>query len=117
MKDLIQRLRQLTPAMHGDWQTDLCNEAADALERLTARDVEFRAMEIARHWAYMAEIDNTDAAKEAEHCLQKHLLDYGNRRAAVAVLAERERCAVLMESQHTWITNVAAAALIRKGTP
>ena len=27
--------------------------------------------------------------------------------------AERERCALVMERQHTWITNVAAANLIR----
>lgn len=37
---------------------------------------------------------------------------------AVAVAAEREACAELMEQQHTWITNVAASALIRaRGTP
>jgi len=29
------------------------------------------------------------------------------------LLAEREACAELMERQHTWITNVAAANLIR----
>lgn len=35
-----------------------------------------------------------------------------------AVTAEREACAELMEQQHTWITNVAASALIRaRGTP
>ena len=35
-----------------------------------------------------------------------------------AVAAEREACAELMEQQHTWITNVAASALIRaRGTP
>ena len=34
-----------------------------------------------------------------------------------AVAAEREACAELMERQHTWITNVAASALIRaRGT-
>ena len=37
---------------------------------------------------------------------------------AEAVAAEREACAELMEQQHTWITNVAASALIRaRGTP
>ena len=37
---------------------------------------------------------------------------------ADAVTAEREVCAELMEQQHTWITNVAASALIRaRGTP
>ena len=36
---------------------------------------------------------------------------------AEAVAAEREACAELMEQQHTWITNVAASALIRaRGT-
>ena len=35
-----------------------------------------------------------------------------------AVAAERMVCAELMEQQHTWITNVAASALIRaRGTP
>ena len=35
-----------------------------------------------------------------------------------AVAAEREACAELMEQQHTWITNVAASALIRaRGMP
>lgn len=35
-----------------------------------------------------------------------------------AVAEEREACAELMEQQHTWITNVAASALIRaRGTP
>ena len=35
-----------------------------------------------------------------------------------AAAAEREACAELMEQQHTWITNVAASALIRaRGTP
>ena len=34
-----------------------------------------------------------------------------------AVAAEREACAELMERQHTWLTNVAASALIRaRGT-
>ena len=32
---------------------------------------------------------------------------------AEAVAAELEACAELMEQQHTWITNVAASALIR----
>lgn len=37
---------------------------------------------------------------------------------AEAVAEEREACAELMEQQHTWITNVAASALIRaRGTP
>ena len=37
---------------------------------------------------------------------------------AEAVAAERMACAELMERQHTWITNVAASALIRaRGTP
>ena len=31
----------------------------------------------------------------------------------VARAAERERCAIAMEKQHTWITNVAAANIIR----
>ena len=36
---------------------------------------------------------------------------------AEAVAAEREACAELMERQHTWLTNVAASALIRaRGT-
>ena len=36
---------------------------------------------------------------------------------ADAVAAEREACAELMERQHTWLTNVAASALIRaRGT-
>ena len=35
-----------------------------------------------------------------------------------AVAEERMVCAELMEQQHTWITNVAASALIRaRGTP
>lgn len=35
-----------------------------------------------------------------------------------AVAEERMACAELMEQQHTWITNVAASALIRaRGTP
>ncbi len=35
-----------------------------------------------------------------------------------AVAEERMVCADLMEQQHTWITNVAASALIRaRGTP
>ena len=36
---------------------------------------------------------------------------------AEAVAAERMACAELMERQHTWLTNVAASALIRaRGT-
>ena len=63
-------------------------------------------------------------ALEAEKKLQAEIarLTAENEalRSAVsdAVAAEREACAELMEQQHTWITNVAASALIRaRGTP
>lgn len=63
-------------------------------------------------------------ALEAEKKLQAEIARLTAENEAVqdavsdAVAAEREACAELMEQQHTWITNVAASALIRaRGTP
>ena len=128
MKDLIQQaIHRLRFGIDG-LGPDPGDEAyADALERLTAGDValpETHLSEVYNPHTQERQLSETGIAYYGSHwkfvrTLYTHeeLIDYGNRRAAAAVLAERERCAVLMESQHTWITNVAASALIRKGTP
>lgn len=74
MKDLIERLRNDTL----DYIFDTALEAADALERLTAGDVE------------MPEHEPIHKFMSAYTIAQ--LKDYGDQRAAAAVLAERERC-------------------------
>jgi hypothetical protein len=42
------------------------------------------------------------------------LRDWAKGYGEACAAAERERIAKLMERQHTWLTNVAAANLIRK---
>jgi len=77
MKALVKWLRSYdihaigAPPMH---------KAADALERLTSGDVELpEPLYTNKHRAY------------ADSYSQDQLIDYGNRRVAAAVLAERER--------------------------
>jgi hypothetical protein len=100
-------------------------EAADALERLTAGDVEFPSHPgpMIMRWTTL----ETDA-----------IIDYGNRRAAAAVLAERERCALIAAPKNLrpcdctncdcgnstdarmvaeWDEAAAISIAIRKGTP
>ena len=86
MKDLIQRLKAgAFPKGMGHWG-DLHCEAADALERLTAGDV--KLPELDRELLH----DNPNTRDIADY-INGLLIDYGNRRAAAAVLAERERIA------------------------
>ncbi len=85
MKELIQRLRTLADIGPGTGPTErLLTEAADALERLTAGDVEFPSHPepMIMRWTRL----ETDA-----------IIDYGNRRAAAAVLAERESNAEVLD--------------------
>ena len=82
---------------------ELVAKAADELDRQLAEIVRLTAENEALK------------SKLARSGLERHKAV----RAAVAeaVAAEREACAELMEQQHTWITNVAASALIRaRGT-
>ncbi|MDE3021931.1 MAG: hypothetical protein KGI54_08735 [Pseudomonadota bacterium] len=101
MKDLIERLRNDTL----DDISDTALEAADALEMLTAGDTEMP--EPVHH--------EMDGYVCVGYFSEAQLKDYGDRRAAAAVLAERERCAKVCESiRSNW--NYCADA-IRKGTP
>jgi chemotaxis protein CheY-P-specific phosphatase CheC len=84
--ELIARLR-------GPWGSlaegiNIAEEAADVLSRLTAGDVSLPEPDV-KDW--------TESASGMTHRRYSHtraqLQDYGDRRAAAAVLAERERCA------------------------
>ena len=71
----------------------------------------------ATHWAVqLVEASTLDTERTARIAAQ---IENEALKAAVseAVAEERMVCAELMEQQHTWITNVAASALIRaRGT-
>lgn len=84
MKNLIERLRNDTL----DDISDTALEAADALERLTAGDVEMPAP--CHH--------EMDGKICVGYFSEAQLKDYGDRRAAAAVLAERERCAKALDA-------------------
>lgn len=84
MKDLIERLRNDTL----DDISDTALEAADALERLTAGDIEMPAP--CHH--------EMDGKICVGYFSEAQLKDYGDRRAAAAVIAERERCAMVCET-------------------
>ena len=85
-------------------------QADNALESLTAGDVA------------LPEPISNDASGEFWY-EPEQLIDYGSRRAAAAVLAERERCA--LEAEHWQKISTTPghacgqyiAAAIRKGTP
>ncbi len=86
---LKERIRQLNNSWNAKWnrsteEFDLCAKSEDELR--------YQHAEIARLTA------ENRALRSA---------------VSEAVAAEREACAELMEQQHTWITNVAASALIR----
>ncbi len=91
---LKERIRQLNNSWNAEWnrsteEFDLCAKSEDELR--------YQNAEIARLTA------ENRALKAA---------------VSEAVAEERMVCAELMEQQHTWITNVAASALIRaRGTP
>jgi hypothetical protein len=81
------------------------DELHDALERLTAWDVE------------LPESDWHPAPHERA-IKPEDAIDYGNRRAAAAVLAERERCALVSEQAFRFAKDgYEIADLIREGTP
>ena len=129
MKDLIQRLKAgAFPKGMGHWG-DLHCEAADALERLTAGDV---ALPEPAHRGHESTGSYFDSYTQSQ------LIAYGNRRAAAAVLAERERIADSVKPKNPrpcdcthcdcgnatdarmvaeWDEANAIAAAIRKGTP
>lgn len=83
MKDIIERLRNDTL----DDISDTALAAADALERLTAGDVEMPVGYSNRPWDYAGSL-----------WIQSQLKDYGDRRAAAAVMAELERRAVVCQN-------------------
>ena len=102
-----------------DWQLEsTCppERPLAIVEPLYTGDAYIGAMEEVEIWKRRA--------LEAEKKLQAEIARLTAENEAVqdavsdAVAAEREACAELMEQQHTWITNVAASALIRaRGTP
>ena len=121
MKELIERLR--TDSIFDS--STLGNETADLLERLTSGDVELptTCKMLSDLQSGTIEVVRADAVQ-----------DYGDRRAAAAVLAERERIAKFCETQKfmTLMPEDSAAnlrmqgmhycakelaKLIRKGTP
>ena len=82
---------------------------ADALKRRTpfldgSSTIDHAEKELLRQHAEIARLTAENEALKAA--------------VSEAVAAERIVCAELIEQQHTWITNVAASALIRaRGTP
>jgi hypothetical protein len=97
MKDLIYTLRWLNPS------DDKLEEAANVLERLTAGDITLPKTQ------WLGDIPGFTISQ---------LKDYGDRRAAAAVLVEREMCADILE--HGYLDDeghhLQYAAEIRKGT-
>jgi len=86
--------------------------AGEALERFAAQAT--AKERTARIEAQQRLADMQELAAKAGLAHRKAVQDA----VSDAVAAEREACAELMEQQHTWITNVAASALIRaRGTP
>ena len=109
----------------------LCADKADAEDVARTCDMEWPRQ--GQHRAVqLVEASTLDTERAARIAAQQRLADMQELAAkaglshmktvqeavAEAVAAEREACAELMEQQHTWITNVAASALIRaRGTP
>jgi hypothetical protein len=83
MKDLIQRLR--SDNYMEDEVRSFAREAADALERLTAGDVEFPSHPAKPMIMGWSELET------------KAIIDYGNRRAAAARKAMREEAAMVCQ--------------------
>lgn len=94
MKDLIERLQNDTL----DDISDTALEVADALERLTAGDVEMPKPTIEFMSGHREPVGIYDA---------DDIKDYGDQRAAAAVLAERERCADVIERQSRALHEIA----------
>ena len=80
--NLIQRLRDYVKNDRFRYlqPSTLLTEAADALERLTAGDAVIPRMFQVVHMGLLEDF-----------CTKSDVIDYGNRRAAAAVLAERKR--------------------------
>ena len=111
MKELIDKLRVLAfgmalePIIHQSVVDDISN-AADALERLTAGNSEMLPMPFI----------------QTENNLIAWCKDYGDQRAAAAVLAEQERCVKVCDDHAADIARghdlgQAYSEVIRKGTP
>jgi len=107
MKDLIQRLLAAANLTANE-EAALLEEAADALERLTAGDV---ALPEPAHRGHESTGSYFDSYTKSQ------LIDYGNRRAAAAVLAERERIAAWYLKDTAHLPEDELADAIRKGTP
>ena len=111
MKDLIGQLHDASrySSIDGSW----AKKAADALDRLTAGDVE---LPTATTFCLGSNII------PGEWCRAGEVEDYGDRRAASAVLAERERCALICDDVSLVadddVNGISAdcARAIRKGT-
>jgi len=88
MKELIKELRaaakEIADAEHSGWG-NVCNDAANTLEQLTDGDVELPEPD-----GFMDQSIGCELAYTKDQ-----LIDYGNRCAARAVLAERDRCLAL----------------------
>ena len=109
----------------------LCADKADAENVASDCDIDFPRQSPHRA-VQLVEASALDTERAARIEAQQRLADMqelaaksglAHRKAVQeavqdAVAEEREACAELMEQQHTWITNVAASALIRaRGTP
>jgi len=85
MKELIKELRaaakEIADAEHSGWG-NVCNDASDALEQLTSGDVELPE-------PCVYEGDTSPMYDAPTGYTKGQLIDYGNRRAAQAVLAEK----------------------------
>lgn len=82
--ELIARLRDAGRynSIHGSWAT----EAADALSHLTAGDVSLPPAVRLK-----ISVADSEVLVPGEWCKAADAKDYGDRRAAAAVLAEREK--------------------------
>ena len=106
MKDLIQQATTFAESGASFTGAEVrlwVGKLTDALERLTAGDVELPE----------PDIHGIDSMAYSEHWL----IDYGNRRSAAAVLAERERIAAWYLKDTAHLPEDELAAAIRKGTP
>jgi hypothetical protein len=118
--ELIARLRETASKGISVWG-DLLNEAADALSRLTAGDVSLPEPDAyrftmldgksARYSDTLPPGKLTDGMKLLTF---DQLKDYGDRRAATAVLAERARCAKIAAPKTCYL---AIAQDATAGTP
>ncbi|MDE3022286.1 MAG: hypothetical protein KGI54_10535 [Pseudomonadota bacterium] len=117
MKDLIERLRNILGARSE--HVDLAHEAADALERLTAGEVEMPeqvGVALVRNYEGAGEYRSLsfDFDEHSAKYSINQLKDYGDRRAAAAVLAEHDQIVGFIN-----VMNARSAALLSsaKGTP